>query len=91
MGMNRIFKIAFIVCMLLCVLAIFVSPAVDLQPTALRALQQANLIFAMLGVIALVILSFESEPNGEFYETISPNDEIPPITSLIDLNCSRLR
>ena len=43
-------KLVIVVLLLLSVATIFISPAVDLQPTALRALQLANLFFAFLAL-----------------------------------------
>lgn len=45
--MNRTLSVALVVCVILFVVTIFISPVVDLQPTALRAQQWLGLIYAM--------------------------------------------
>jgi len=41
-------KAALVVCVILFILTVFISPIVDLQPTALRALQWVSFMIAML-------------------------------------------
>ena len=50
--MNRILTIAIVVCVILFVLAMFISPMVDIQPSALRAQQWLSFI---VGLISLVV------------------------------------
>jgi hypothetical protein len=52
-SMNRIWKIALVGIVILLVLFIFVSPSVDLQPTALRAQLWLSLIVAMFSLASL--------------------------------------
>lgn len=83
-------KVAVIILLLLSVIVIFVSPAVDLQPTALRALKFANVLFAALllaGTALWAHLRVASEP-------ITPIDKrhsvLSPPPDLLELNCARL-
>jgi hypothetical protein len=79
-----------VIVLLISVMAVFISPSVDLEPSALRSLQAANMFFAVLvfaGSAIAGLLHF-------FHSTIRPN--IWPdvtegfIASLVDLNCIRL-
>ena len=50
-------KSVVVILLLLTVVTIFVSPAVDLQPTALRALQAASLLLAALLLASTVLFA----------------------------------
>ena len=54
--MNRMFTIAVVACVILLILTIFISPVIDLQPTALRAQQWLSLIFAMFAFALQIIV-----------------------------------
>ncbi len=54
--MNRIVTIALVVVVILFIVAIFISPFVDLQPTALRAQQWLSLILAMFSFSVQIIV-----------------------------------
>ena len=82
------FRIALV--LLLAVIVIFVSPAVNLEPTALRALQVASMLFAALALAGTVLayganlLARYVDTAFSFHPVLSRTDDI------IDLNCTRL-
>jgi hypothetical protein len=55
-AMNRIVTIALVACVILFVVAVFISPFVDIQPTALRAQQWLSLILAMFSFSLQIIV-----------------------------------
>jgi len=55
--MNRIVGITVVICLILLILAIFISPVVDSLPSALRAQQWLSLIIAMF-FFALQLIIF---------------------------------
>jgi hypothetical protein len=54
--MNRIVGIAVVVFLILLISAIFISPIVDIQPSALRAQQWLSFIVAMFSLALQLIL-----------------------------------
>ena len=88
--MNDRSKLVIVVLLLLSVATIFVSPAVDLQPTALRALQLANLFFAFLALGASAASALLEVPLSRVGSTIEREWFLAPSLSLLDLNCVRL-
>ncbi len=54
--MNRIFTIVLVACVILFIIAIFISPLVDVQPTALRAQQWLTLILAMFSLSVQIVV-----------------------------------
>ncbi|HUA16753.1 MAG TPA: hypothetical protein VMG31_15775 [Verrucomicrobiae bacterium] len=88
--MSRRTKLRVAMLLLLVVTAIFASPAVDLQPTALRALQLANLFFAALALAGTacatgfyITVQFFDPPPG-WHPTLARTAD------RLELNCSRL-
>ena len=89
--MNSRSKLVIVVFLLLSVAAIFISPAVDLQPTALRALQLANMFFAFLALGATAAVSTLLEvPLSRVASIIERDWFLAPSLNLLDLNCVRL-
>ena len=88
--MSVSFKVGLVIFVLLTVMIIFISPAVDLEPTALRSIQMANLLFAMLAVAGITISDYlhlsigAAAPNGEFSCLWTLKSD------LVDMNCIRL-
>jgi len=78
-----------VILLLLSMVTIFISPAVDLQPTALRALQLANLL---LTVLALAGHAVFARWNTSISLVAHPCEDlrIPPPPDLLKLNCARL-
>ncbi len=83
------FRVALALITLLSVAAVLISPAVDLQPTAMRASRDAKLAFPALAIAAGVLVSICGET--------APADRSPHLQSqftrgpdLFDLTCSRL-
>ncbi len=88
--MKRRSALGVAILLILSVTAIFISPAIDLQPTALRALQLANMLLALLvllgtSVLALLFTARRSVQTDSGCDCFSP----PPTSDLVDLNCTR--
>lgn len=88
--MNDRSKLVIVVLLLLSVATIFVSPAVDLQPTALRALQLANLFFAFLALGATAVPTLLDLPLSRVASIVERDWFLTPALNLVDLNCVRL-
>jgi hypothetical protein len=86
--MKRIFRIAFLVCLILFILAIFISPVVDSQPSALRAQQWLSIIVAMFSFalqLVIFILKISVRP-GTSHEDAKYRPRVAPP----DLTCCLL-
>lgn len=79
-----------VILLLLSVLTIFISPAVDLQPTALRAVQLANMLFAVLALAGTSLTACLSRPTVRVAGAFEHASPLVPAQDLIDLNCTRL-
>jgi hypothetical protein len=83
-------KLGVAILLLLSVIAIFVSPAADLAPSALRAAKMVNLIYAVMllaGTAVIARLQQAASPVAAiFEEECAPR----PAPDLLDLNCTRL-
>jgi hypothetical protein len=84
-------KFAWVILLLLSVIAIFVSPAVDLQPTALRAMQCAGLLFAVLLLARTVIGTRYRVLPSQIALFVERHFVVSPPLDLLALNCARLR
>ena len=76
--------------LLLSVLIIFVSPAIGLEPTALRALKMADLLFAAIALAGTIVVTGLS---GEFKHLVASIHfffMLARIANRVDLNCTRL-
>ena len=62
--MNRILTIAFVACVILFIIAILISPVVDLQPSALRAQQWLTLIVAMFSLAVQLVICLLTIPSA---------------------------
>ena len=79
-----------VVILLLAVTVVFVSPAVDLEPTALRAAQAASLLFAVLALAGSFIAS-SLHTSSLHLVAILRSESVPFFApDLVDLNCNRL-
>lgn len=83
-------QLGLVIVLLFTVLVVFISPAVDLEPTALRAARAANLVFFALVQAGCAIA-------GLLQTSLSPFARISPFwallsssTDLVDVNCVRL-
>jgi hypothetical protein len=83
-------KTAIGIVLLLSILIVFTAPAVDLEPTALRAMQAASLLFAVLALAGTTIaeMLIASNPSLRVVFGFHPVDTNS--ASLVDLNCIRL-
>jgi hypothetical protein len=87
--MNASSKIVVII-LLLTVTVVFVSPAVDLEPTALRAAQASALLFAILSLAGSFVADI-LRSSGPHFVAVNSNETVPFFASeLLDLNCTRL-
>jgi hypothetical protein len=73
---------------LLGVIALFISPALDLEPSALRAARSAYLLFSALAALSTVLACML---RTLFWVESIRDSFSHPAPSLIDLNCARLR
>lgn len=86
--MRRAFTIATVLAIVVVVISVFISPAVDLEPTALRAMQGLIALFSVFTLARMTCSVFQDRHCKEHYclgANFSP--QTPP---LLDLNCSRL-
>jgi hypothetical protein len=82
-------KLGMAIVLVLSVITIFISPVVDLQPTALRALQLANMLCAVLALAGAVLATLFSRVIP-FATILEPDCGLLPAPDLVDLNCTRL-
>lgn len=83
-------QIALVCIMLLGVVGVFVSPDVDLAPTALRAAQAAIALFAALVLGSTVLAGRCHLPFHSAEVLTSWFVASGPCSDLVDLNCTRL-
>ena len=88
--MRGVARIALIIFLLLSVLTVFVSPNVDLEPTALRAMQFANLLFAVLVLAGSTIAALLPTPFVRIASLTELDISAVAGPDLLDLNCARL-
>ena len=86
MGPRAKFVVALL--LLLVVLAVCISPAVDLEPTALKSVRAANLLFAALALVVLDgglnrVMRFVDAATG-FCRVMATAE------SILELNCTHL-
>lgn len=79
-----------VVILLLAVTVVFVSPAVDLEPTALRAAQAASLLLAVLALARSVLASIPHTPCLQLVAILTTESASFFVPDLVDLNCNRL-
>lgn len=79
-----------VVILLLTVAVVFISPAVDLEPTALRAAQAASLLLALLALAGSVLASILHTPCLHLVATLTTESAPFFAPDLVDLNCNRL-
>ncbi len=82
-------KFAVVILLLLSVITIFVSPAVDLQPTVLRALKLANVLFAVLVLAGNALFARLNVPLGPITTIVECRCGLWPPSDLFELNCTR--
>jgi hypothetical protein len=75
-----------VVCVILFILAIFISPVIDLLPSALRAQQWLCLIAAMFSLAALLLVCILKIPTADIG---SPDYDVQCLqrACLADLDC----
>lgn len=88
--MKGAIKVVVGVVLLLSVLVVFVAPAVDLEPTALRAMQAASLLFAVLALAGTTVAATLTVHNPFLGPTSGVHRIEATTASLVDLNCVRL-
>lgn len=73
--------------LIVCVMAVFLAPAVSLEPTALRSFKSASLLLAVLTtlVTSFALLLWTDRVSWTYSETVQPAS-VP----IQDLTCSRL-
>lgn len=88
--MERPIKLAIVILLLLSVIAIFASPAVDLQPTALRAMKCATLLFAVLLFAGTVLCARLRVLQSHASLRAERRSVLAPTPDLMMLNCALL-
>jgi hypothetical protein len=83
-------KIGVGVFLLFVVLAVCISPFVDLAPTILRSQVLCSLLFAAIAVAGTALVSRTSPVAGGLKCVISPGNRFFLRSNLLALNCSRL-
>jgi len=83
-------KIVVGIVLLLSILVVFAAPAVDLEPTALRAMQAASLLFAVLALAGTTVAATLTVHNPFMGPTFGVHPIETTTASLVDLNCARL-
>lgn len=63
--MGRTFQIAIAIILVVIVAAVLISPAADLQPTALRAVLWVAALFASLAIVTVMFLAVRILRSGE--------------------------
>jgi Ni,Fe-hydrogenase I cytochrome b subunit len=61
-SMNKVLTIAVVACVILFIITVFISPMVDMQPSALRAQQWLSFIFAIFAMVLSFVVRFELVP-----------------------------
>jgi hypothetical protein len=82
-------KFVVVILLLLSVITIFISPAVDLQPTALRALKLATMLLAFLALAATGVSTHLQVVLRRGTTTAECGCVWVPVPNLVDLNCTR--
>lgn len=88
--MSCVTKVAVGILLLLSVLIVFTAPAVDLEPTALRAMQSASLLFAALALAGTTIAAMLIASNPSLGVVFGFHPIETSSASLVDLHCVRL-
>jgi hypothetical protein len=82
-------KIGIIVALVVCVMVVFVSPAVSLEPTALRASKAANLLLAALLLAGSLVAALLHICFAHFVIRQEFDTPVARAADLVDLNCVR--
>jgi quinol-cytochrome oxidoreductase complex cytochrome b subunit len=85
-----LFQIVLVAATVVAILVLFVSPALDLEPSAMRAMRHAHIFFHAFAAAASMLLYLLTK-HPEFFGWVSeahPARQDGP--DLFDLNCTRL-
>ena len=88
--MNGATKVGVGIVLLLTVLIVCIAPAVDLEPTALRAMEAATLLFAILALAATTTAAILIVSNPCLGAVFGFHPIEMRTANLVDLNCVRL-
>ncbi len=88
--MRDLVKLGMVILLLLSLITVFISPAVDLEPTALRAASLANLMFAVLAMAGTALAARLSRAVASAATSFEHDCPLLPALDLVDLNCTRL-
>ncbi len=87
---NKSAQLVLVILLLLSVIAIFASPAVDLEPTALRAMKTAGLLVATLLLACSVVCGLLQALLGHASVIVDRHSVLAPPLDLLKLNCALL-
>ncbi len=88
--MKDFIKLGLIILVLVSVALVFISPAVDLEPTALRAAKMATLLFALLALAGTIFYARLSRAISPIAAACEADCALLLGRDVVDLNCSRL-
>ena len=83
-------RVKLVVLLLTGIIIVFVSPAADLPPTALRSLKMANALMAGFALAGLYLSSLFRSVYLPTAAAAAPRDGSPRPPDLLNLNCTRL-
>jgi hypothetical protein len=90
--MSQRFHILVVVLVLLAVVIVFFAPTVDLEPTAMRAVKAASIIFLAIAAVGQTVTNLVLFSRGPFESAVSDSNLWSHLLqgSLLDMNCTRL-
>jgi len=88
--MNRTVRTVLVVALLVLVVSVFISPAVDLEPTALRVLYWIMALFASFALVRVALSGLHAGLPPERIKIVNRSSLFAQSSPLIDLNCARL-
>jgi hypothetical protein len=88
--MRNILKVGLVILLLLSVIAVFISPAADLAPTAMRAVKLANLLFSVLALAGIAVIAHVHRHDVAVSDTCEVDYILRSAPDLVVLNCTLL-
>jgi hypothetical protein len=83
-------KLGIVIVLLLIVMTVFIAPTVDLEPTALRAMKAASLLFAALVLAGTAIAALLTVSFSPTWIILASDRARQNAAHIVDLNCARL-
>ncbi len=83
-------KFGVVILVLLSVITVFVSPSVDLEPTALRAAKLAHLLFALMALAGTMFAARLARAVAPVIANSDRDCALQAGPDIVDLNCTLL-